>query len=78
MKQQLREMQENDPDIKFIQNRKLETDEKPPKSEIEGKSQNTKIIWGLWNSLVTHNNVLYKHFCKDNAREIFQYSSKRD
>ena len=69
---QLREMQENDPNIGFILTKKLQSDEKPKKSEILEKSQETKVLYGLWESLVVHEDVLYKIFEKDNMGIFYQ------
>lgn len=75
---QLREMQENDPDISFILNKKLQSNEKPKKSEIGGKSKETKMLYALWESLVIHEDILYKFFEKENQGILYQFVAPKE
>ncbi|CAC5365137.1 unnamed protein product [Mytilus coruscus] len=70
---QLREMQENDQNISFILNSLLQSDEKPKKSEIQNKSKETKILYGLWESLTIQNNLLCKFFERENQGLVYQF-----
>ncbi|VDI63585.1 Hypothetical predicted protein [Mytilus galloprovincialis] len=70
---QLREMQENDQNISFILNNLLQSDEKPKKSEIQNKSKETKILYGLWESLTIQNNLLCKFFERENQGLVYQF-----
>jgi len=75
---QLREMQENDTDIGFILTEKLKSENKPSRSKFEGKSQEMKILFGLWELLVIREGVLYKILDTINQGEILQLVAPKD
>lgn len=75
---QLSEMQENDPDIAFNLNSKLDSEDKPPKSKVGEQSHETKILWGLWEFLEVKDRVLYKIFEKEPHRLLYQYVAPKE
>ena len=58
--ERLIELQANDPDISDLIEMKRNSNERPHRAEILGKSQGFKILWRLWDFLEIQNNILIR------------------
>ena len=54
------QLQLEDPDIALIVRLRLECEERPDISKVQGASEVTKILWSQWHSLVVRDGVIYK------------------
>ena len=66
---ELRNLQESDPDIGFLLKEKEVGHEKPKWEDISGKGQDLKRYWAQWERMVLRNGLLYREWIEPSEKQ---------